>query len=161
EKQFLAQAAYSPTSQIRARVWTFEDEVVDKDFFRQRIRRAIEARYSILDTRSTDAIRLIYAESDGIPRFIVDRYGNVLVLQSLTTGAEYWKETFADLVLEETGLSIIYERSDADVRELEGLQPRSGVIRNSIIRDSDNQLSHESRITNIVITENDLKFYVD
>lgn len=149
DKQFLALASYSPTSQIRARAWTFEDEVVDKEFFRKRIRSAIDTRYSILDPYSTNAMRLIYAESDDIPGLIVDRYGDMLILQSLTTGSEYWKETFADLLLEETGLSVIFERSDADVRELEGLQPKVGMLRGT---------TPNSRIT---ITENDIKFYVN
>jgi len=132
DKQFLARASYSPHSQIRARVWTFEDEVVDKEFFRKRIRKAIDTRYSLFDSSSTDSLRLVYAESDNIPGLIVDRYGNVLVMQCLTAGAEYWKETFADLLLEETGLTIIYERSDADVRELEGLESKAGLLRGSI-----------------------------
>jgi 23S rRNA (cytosine1962-C5)-methyltransferase len=132
DKQFLARASYSPTSQIRARVWTFEDEVVDKEFFRKRIRKAIDTRYSIFGASSIDSLRLIYAESDNIPGLIVDRYDNVLVMQCLTAGAEYWKETFADLLLEETGLSTIYERSDADVRELEGLEPKVGLLRGNL-----------------------------
>ena len=132
DKQFLARASYSPTSQIRARVWTFEDEVVDKEFFRKRIRKAIDNRYSLFDSSSTDSLRLIYAESDNLPGLIVDRYGDVLVMQCLTAGAEYWKETFADLLLEETGLAAIYERSDADVRELEGLEPKVGLLRGTL-----------------------------
>ena len=132
DKQFLARASYSPHSQIRARVWTFEDEVVDKEFFRKRIRDAIDTRYSLFDSSSTDSLRLIYAESDNLPGLIVDRYGDVLVLQSLTAGSEYWKETFADLLLEETGLKNIYERSDADVRELEGLEPKVGLLRGNL-----------------------------
>jgi 23S rRNA (cytosine1962-C5)-methyltransferase len=129
-KQFIARAAYSPNSQIRARVWTFDDEVVDKEFFRKRIRKAIDSRNSILDT--AQAARLIYAESDAIPGLIVDRYSDVLVMQCLTAGAEYWKDTFADLLLEETGLSRMYERSDADVRELEGLKPTVGLLRGTL-----------------------------
>ena len=132
DKQFLARASYSPTSQIRARVWTFDDEVVDKEFFRKRIRKAIDTRYSLFDSSSTDSLRLIYAESDNLPGLIVDRYGDVLVMQCLTAGAEYWKETFADLLLEETGLSTVYERSDADVRELEGLEPKVGLLRGTL-----------------------------
>src|SRR6185369_3790134 len=69
---------------------------------------------------------------DQLPGFIVDRYGEVLVLQSLTAGSEFWKETIADLLLEETGLTTIYERSDADVRELEGMEPKVGVIRGTL-----------------------------
>ncbi|HKI52531.1 MAG TPA: 23S rRNA (cytosine(1962)-C(5))-methyltransferase RlmI, partial [Anaerolineales bacterium] len=127
DKQFLARASYSPTSQIRARVWTFEDEVVDKEFFRKRIRQAVDTRSSFFDS-NIDSFRLIYAESDNLPGLIVDKYNDVLVLQSLTAGSEYWKETFADLLLEETGLSTIYERSDADVRELEGLETKVGLL---------------------------------
>jgi len=152
EEQYLARASYSPRSQIRARVWTFEDEAVDKEFFRKRIQSAIQSRnawtprQAAAVTPDTDSYRLIYAESDGIPGLIVDRYGDVLVLQSLTAGSEYWKETFADLLLEETGLSTIYERSDADVRELEGLEPKVGLLRGSIIHDP------------LTITENNLHF---
>jgi 23S rRNA (cytosine1962-C5)-methyltransferase len=130
--QFLARASYSPISQIRARVWTFENEPVDKEFFRKRIRSAIQTRDTWHLKPDTDSYRLIYAESDGIPGLIVDRYGDVLVLQSLTAGSEFWKETLADLLLEETGLPTIYERSDADVRELEGLEPKVGTLRGAL-----------------------------
>jgi 23S rRNA (cytosine1962-C5)-methyltransferase len=131
-KQFLARASYSPTSQIRARVWTFEEEPIDADFFRRRMHSAIDTRQKLILENQSNAYRLIYAESDGIPGLIVDRYGDGLVLQSLTTGSEFWKETLADLLLEETGLSTIYERSDADVRELEGLEPKVGLLRGTI-----------------------------
>jgi len=131
-KQFLARASYSPASQIRARVWTFEDQPVDKEFFRKRIRSAIVSRSMFQVSGSSNACRLIYAESDGIPGLIVDRYGDVLVLQSLTAGSEYWKEALADLLLEETGCATVYERSDADVRELEGLPSHTGFLRGSL-----------------------------
>ncbi|MEO7839014.1 MAG: class I SAM-dependent methyltransferase, partial [Anaerolineales bacterium] len=131
-KQFLARASYSPNSQIRARVWTFEDEVVDKEFFREGIQKALVTRQKLNVESQSDSYRLIYAESDHIPGLIVDRYGDVLVVQCLTAGAEYWKETFADLLLEETGLATIYERSDADVRELEGLESKAGILRGNL-----------------------------
>jgi len=144
---FLARAAYSPHSQIRARVWTFDpDEEVSADFFRKRIQRAIAARRMLSVAQASDAYRLIHAESDGLPGLIVDRYAEVLVLQSLTAGSEFWKDTVADILLEETGLHTIYERSDADVRELEGLQPIVGILRGTM---------PESQIT---IEENNLKF---
>ena len=130
--QFLARAAYSPTSQIRARIWTFEDEPVDKEFFQKRIRSAVQSRETWGLRRNTDSYRLIYAESDNLPGLIVDRYGDVLVLQSLTAGSEVWKETIAGLLLEETGLTTVYERSDADVRELEGLEPSVGLLHGSL-----------------------------
>jgi 23S rRNA (cytosine1962-C5)-methyltransferase len=128
DRHFLARAAYSPVSQIRARVWTFDEEPVDSDFLRKRIQSAIQSREVWGLRRDTDSYRLIYAESDQLPGLIVDRYGDVLILQSLTTGAEFWKETIANLLLEETGLTTIFERSDADVRELEGLQPQVGLL---------------------------------
>jgi len=147
---FLAQAAYSPTSQIRARVWTFDpDEQVNADFFHNRIRSALDKRSTLNVQRSTDAYRLIHAESDGLPGLIVDRYADVLVLQSLTAGSEYWKDTIADILLEETGLSTIYERSDAEVRQLEGLSQKVGPLRGSI--------DHSP----LTITENGLKFSVN
>ena len=151
---FLGRGAYSPQSQIRVRIWTFEEKVVDADFFRQRIRASLDIRKSLFDLRETNAIRLIHAESDGLPGLIVDRYNDILVLQSLTAGSEYWKETITDILLEESGLKNIYERSDADVRELEGLPPLRGAIRNSIIGESDS-------VSNIVIVEHGLKFLVD
>ena len=161
DRQLLARASYSPNSQIRARVWSFEDDPIDKEFFRRRIRSSLATRRSLEIDKHSNAARLIYAESDGIPGLIVDRYDDVLVLQSLTAGSEFWKETLADLLLEETGLSTIYERSDADVRELEGLQPLHGVIRSSIIRDSGNLADLESRLTKIVINEHGLKFNIN
>lgn len=147
--QFLARASYSPHSQIRARVWTFNDEEVDKEFFRRRIKAALNSRRRLQLEGQGDAQRLIHGESDGIPGLIVDRYADVLVLQSLTAGTEFWKQTFADLLVEETGVQIIYERSDADVRELEGLQPITESLRGEL---------HASRFT---IQEHGLKFNVD
>jgi 23S rRNA (cytosine1962-C5)-methyltransferase len=131
--QFLARAAYSPSSQIRARVWTFDpDESVDADLFRRRIRSSLAARDSLHIENQTDAFRLVHAESDGLPGLIVDRYAEVLVVQFLSAGAEFWRETIADILLAETGLQSIYERSDADVRELEGLLSRTGSLRGNI-----------------------------
>lgn len=149
EGHFLARASYSPASQIRARVWTFEDEPVDEEFFRKRIRAAIHARDTWRLTPDTDSYRLLYAESDGLPGLIVDRYNDILVLQSLTAGSEYWKETIAGLLLEESGLSTLYERSDADVRELEGLPPAAGLLRGSL------------PAARFPILENNLKFLVN
>lgn len=147
--KFLARASYSPNSQIRARIWTFQDEPVEAEFFRRRIRSALNARQRLHVASRANAYRLIYAESDGLPGLIVDRYGEILVLQSLTAGSEFWKETLADLLLEETGLSTIYERSDADVRELEGLETNVGILRGALPNPQ------------IVIQENGLDFNVN
>lgn len=147
--EFLAQASFSPHSQIRARVWTFEEEAVDGEFFRRRIKSAIELRGKLKVESGSNSYRLIHGESDGIPGLIVDQYGDVLVLQSLTAGTEFWKDTLADLLIEETGVQTVYERSDADVRELEGLQPINGILRGDL---SPFIFS---------ITEHDLKFRID
>ena len=130
--QFLARASYSPISQIRARVWTFEDEPVDREFFRKRIKSAIELRQLSKVESHTNAYRLLHGESDGMPGFVVDRYKDLLVLQSTTAGSDFWKEIVADILVEETGLQNIYERSDVDVRELEGLKPITGILRGTI-----------------------------
>ena len=149
EGQFLARASYSPTSQIRARVWTFEDEPVDMEFFRKRIRQAIELRQKLQVEGQGNAYRLIHGESDGIPGLVVDRYDDVLVMQSTTAGSEYWKETFVDLLAEDTGIQNIYERSDVDIRKLEGLAPITGILRGTLSS------------TTFPITEYGIKFNVD
>jgi len=124
--QFLAWAAYSPASQIRARVWSRDQqEVIDRSFFERKIQAAIRLRKDIgyLPFRETQysAVRLIHAESDGLPGIVVDRYHDTLSAQFLSAGAAYWKETIARILLEQTGCAGIYERSDADVLALEGL----------------------------------------
>ena len=150
KRTFLARAAYSPYSQIRARVWTFDPaEAVDADFFRRRIDSALALRSTLGLTSVSGGVRLIHAESDRLPGLIVDRYGDVLVFQALTAGSEFWRETLAEILLEKTGAVAIYERSDADVRELEGLPVRNGLLRGTI---------PDSRVT---ITENGLKFLVN
>jgi 23S rRNA (cytosine1962-C5)-methyltransferase len=147
---FLSRAAYSPSSQIRARAWTFDpEEQVDANLLRARLRTALASRQLLGLDRQTDAQRLVYAESDGLPGLIVDRYGDVLVMQSLTAGSEHWKDTLADLLLEETGLQTIYERSDADVRALEGLESRVGLLRGAL------------STTAFPVHENGLNFNVD
>jgi len=146
--EFLARAAFSPSSQIRARAWTFEDEPVDSDLLKRQILAAIQFRSSASMTHDTDAYRLIHAESDGLPGLIVDRYADTLVVQFLSAGAEFWRQAITDLLLELTGLTKIFERSDADVRQLEGLPARIGPLRGG---------SPEK----CIITENGLQFNVD
>lgn len=126
--KFLACAAYSPESQIRARVWSFDaGEGVNGQFFERRIERALAARVSLQDAAHT-GVRLIHAESDGLPGVIADRYGNVVALQLLSAGAERWRDPIAQTLMSATGARAIYERSDAEVRTLEGLAPRAGIM---------------------------------
>lgn len=147
---FLAWAAYSPHSQIRARVWTWEqEEAIDPKFFRSRLQRAISARQSLLSNSGDNALRLVHAESDGLPGIIVDRYRDTLVLQLLSSGADHWRDTLVDLLVEISGSVSVYERSDVEVRQLEGLAERSGLLCGS-------QPSER-----LAIRENDLSFWVD
>ncbi len=157
---FLARGAYSPHSQIQARVWGWDaDEEVGATFLRARLKEALALRANeqpatgdredtSFISRSSSAIRLVHAESDQLPGLIVDRYADTLVMQVLSAGPEYWRETLADLLLELTGTVRIYERSDVEVRKLEGLPERVGPVRG----DEPPQLE---------IVENGLKFNVD
>jgi 23S rRNA (cytosine1962-C5)-methyltransferase len=147
KKEFLAWASFNPASRIAARAWSFdEQDVIDPDFFRRRLLQAVAARGPI-DSR--EARRLVFAEADNLPGLIVDRYASTLVAQFLTAGADYWREELAGLVLEITGADRLYERSDADVRELEMLETRAG------------QLRGEPLSGPIVIEENSVLFEVD
>ena len=126
----LALAAWSPASQIRARVWTFDtDASIDAGFLRAAIARALEFRKRLPAARQANAYRLVHAESDGLPGLVVDRYADVLVVQFLAAGVERWRDTILDALAEATGCEAIYERSDAEVRTLEGLAPRAGLAR--------------------------------
>jgi 23S rRNA (cytosine1962-C5)-methyltransferase len=127
----LALAAYSPDSQIRARVWSFEQARVDAAFVAGRVHRAIAQRADMLDERHTGC-RLVHGESDGLPGVVADRYGEVVVLQLSSAGAETWRDTIADALAAQAGVRCVVERSDADVRALEGLAPRLGVLRGEL-----------------------------
>ncbi len=126
--QFLAWGAFSPQSMFRVRAWSFvETERIDAAFFESRLRRAITLRGRL--GIASDAMRLVHGEADGLPGLIVDRYGEVLCAQFLSAGAERWRELIADALCKVTGLDRLYERSDASVRALEGLAPRTGWLR--------------------------------
>ena len=128
--QPIAVAAWSPQSQIQARVWSFECSVfVDEKFFRGKINQAVALRASLPAFQHSNALRLVHGESDGLPGLIVDRYADVLVVQFLSAGAEHWRETILDCLTEVTGCEAVFERSDAEVRKLEGLEPRVGFAR--------------------------------
>jgi 23S rRNA (cytosine1962-C5)-methyltransferase len=126
--RFLAWAAYSPSSMIRVRAWSFDEaERIDAAFFERRIARALALRARL--PIESDGVRLVHGEADGLPGLIVDRYGDLLSAQFLSAGTERWKATIADLLLKATGLTRLYERSDSGVRKLEGLEPAAGWLR--------------------------------
>ncbi len=127
EGYVLASAAYSPASQIRARVWSFDAAVsIDAAFFERAVARAADARAPLLDAQHT-AARLVHGESDGLPGVVADRYGEVVVLQLLSAGAEAWRDVLVRAFAALPGVTCVVERSDADVRTLEGLPPRTVV----------------------------------
>ncbi len=126
--RFLAWAAFSPASRIRVRAWSFDEaQRIDASFFDATIRRAIAARTRF--AIASDGLRLVHGESDGLPGLVVDRYGDTLVAQFLSAGVERWKAVIADALLAATGLTRLYERSDASARQLEGLEPVTGWLR--------------------------------
>jgi 23S rRNA (cytosine1962-C5)-methyltransferase len=130
EGQFLAWGAFSPNSRIRVRAWSFDEaQRIDATFFRDTLTRAIALR-SRMGIES-NGIRLVHGESDGLPGLIVDRYGDTLVAQFTACGVERWKAQIADALIELTGCSRLYERSDTSSRKLEGLSETTGWLRGS------------------------------
>jgi 23S rRNA (cytosine1962-C5)-methyltransferase len=125
---FLCWAAFSPQSQIRLRAWSFDEaERIDAAFFKRRIEQAVAMRARL--AIASDAWRLVHGEADGLPGLVVDRYGDTLVAQFGSTGVERWKQGIADALLAATGLTRLYERSDAQAREWEGLSVQTGWLR--------------------------------
>jgi 23S rRNA (cytosine1962-C5)-methyltransferase len=128
DNTWLATASYSPISQIRARVWSFDpNEQIDGDFFARKIAAAVRYREE-LGLWPEHNCRLIHGEADGIPALVVDRYGDYLTCEFLSAGVEYWKQTIVEKLAQLPGIKGIYERSDADARKREGLAECDGVL---------------------------------
>jgi 23S rRNA (cytosine1962-C5)-methyltransferase len=148
--EWLARGAYSHISQIRVRLWTWKpDELVNDTFFYRKLHRAFTIRHSLYDIGDTNSYRLVHGESDGLPGLIIDQYDDIAVVQYLSAGAEFWRESINKALIEITGCHHLYERSDADVRALEGLPPRVGSLRDNPVPDMS------------VIRENGLLFRVN
>ena len=127
--QFLAWGAYSPHSQIRTRIWSWEEnDTIDIAFLKTKIQAAINLREAWINPQITNACRLVHAESDYLPGFIADRYDRSIVLQILSAGAERWREEIISILADLLQPEAIHERSDVAVRELEGLQLRRGTL---------------------------------
>ena len=127
-----------------------ENTVIDEEFFEKRVRDAWEYRKKVTDTSSC---RVIFGEADFLPGFIVDKFSDVLVVQSLALGIDRYKEMLVELlkkVLAEDGIRIcgVYERSDVKVRKQEGMEPYKGFI-------------GEEFPTLVEIVENGVKYQVD
>ncbi|EDL52047.1 putative SAM-dependent methyltransferase [Vibrio mediterranei AK1] len=147
--EWLAKAAYSPNSQIRARVWSFEKQDIDVSFFVSRIKQAQLLREDIIERDGLTGYRLIAAESDGLPGITIDRYENFLVCQLLSAGAEFQKDALVEALTQCFPECSIYERSDVSVRKKEGLRERTGVLHG------------ETPSKPVVIEENGVKISVD
>ena len=123
--RFLAMAVYNPRSQISLRILSRRDEPVDGAFIRGRVRRAVDYRRRFADLGSC---RLIFAESDGLPAVIADKFGDVIVVQILCLGMERFKADIVDALAQELSPRGVYERNDVPVRELEGLSQQTGLL---------------------------------
>ena len=127
--KLMGRAAFSPASQIRARMWSFDpNESIDHGFFKRRVAASVARRMVHPHLTGQDGLRLIHGESDGLPGVIADRYGQVVVLQLTSAGAEKWRDAIAAGLVQATGCECVYERSDSDVRKLEGLESRTGIV---------------------------------
>lgn len=147
--KWLAKAAYSPSSQIRARVWSFEKEEIDLNFFIKRIKNAQLLREDIIERDGLTGYRLIAAESDGLPGITIDKYQDYLVCQLLSAGAELNKPTLVKALVHCFPNCHVYERSDVAVRKKEGLEQAVGVLHG------------EEPPKSVVIEENGVKISVD
>ncbi|WP_305405551.1 class I SAM-dependent methyltransferase [Photobacterium leiognathi] len=127
--EWLAKGAYSPQSQIRVRVWSFEkNENIDVNFFIKRLNQAQGLRDILAARDGLTGYRLIAAESDGLPGITIDRYQNFLVCQLLSAGAEAQRDVLIEALQHCYPECSIYERSDVAVRKKEGLKQRTGVL---------------------------------
>ena len=148
--KFLAKGAFSSHSQIKVRIWTWdENEEINEDFFRQKLLKALELRQSLISSKSTNAFRLVHAESDEIPGLIIDLYQKTAVVQSLSSGVEFWLEKIVKILPELISLDSVFERSDTDIRKLEGLPLRT------------RKMLGEDIPKSLVIQENNVHFGVD
>jgi 23S rRNA (cytosine1962-C5)-methyltransferase len=150
KQRFQAWGSISPKSKIRVRIWSRKEEaVIGPEFFHERLTQALNFRKKLFQDQDLNGFRLVHAESDGLPGLIADIYGKTLVIQFLTCGAEYWRDILVEQLSSLSGCVQAYERSDSDIRQLEGLEPRTGPLLGE-------------RLDNPVkIVEGDLSFWVD
>ncbi|NGZ60759.1 MAG: rRNA large subunit methyltransferase I [Nitrospira sp. LK265] len=144
--RFYGRGLYSPASKIRVRLLTFRDEPIDETFWQGRIQQAIRLRQRVIT--QANAYRLIYGEGDRLPGLIVDRYDQLLVMQTLSVGMDCRKELLADLLVKELNGVSVYLRNDAKSRQLEGLPLERGFLRGN-------------GPTQVEIREGSAKFLVD
>ena len=128
---FLGSGTYSPISQIRVRIWSWDEATpINAQLIDQKIEAAVALRHRLMP--NVTALRLLHGEADGLPGCVCDRYGDLLVLQLLSAGAARWRSAIIESLLAHTGAAQIYERSDADVLELEGLPHHTALLHGAL-----------------------------
>lgn len=148
--RFVGRGIYNDKSQIQVRLLTWNpNDSIDEDFWRRRIRRALAGRQALFESPDTDAFRLVYSEADGVPGFIADQYGTWLVVQFLSLAVERYRQTILDILVDLVAPQGIYDRSEGESREKEGLVSVTGPVWGEIPPDM------------IEITENGHTFLVD
>ncbi len=131
-------------------VWSWDEhDTIDIKFIKSKIQAAIKLREELINPQSTNACRLVHAESDYLPGLIIDRYDKSIVVQILSAGAEHWREEIVSILVDLLGPEAIHERSDVAVRELEGLPLRRGNLFGNLPKQP------------MLIKENNLEFYVN
>lgn len=146
----LGWGSISPQSQIQVRMWSFDPEQkINKELVYQRIKASILRREELRKKTNTNSFRLIHSESDELPGVILDLYGDIAVLQLLTTGAWFWRDTIIESILEFVKPASLFEKSEGDVLKLEGLTPRIEIVSGQIPPEG------------IVITENEISYQLD
>lgn len=143
--KFIGRGYINPMSKIIVRILTYNDEEINHDFFKSRIKQAWDYRQKVTDTSSC---RAIFAEADMLPALVVDKFDEYLVIQTLALGMDIHKETIADILTEVIKPQGIFERNDVPVRELEGLKQTKGFLRGRFD-------------TTVEIRENGFKMLVD
>ncbi|MFZ5541200.1 MAG: class I SAM-dependent rRNA methyltransferase [Pseudomonadota bacterium] len=157
---WLAWAAYSPASSIRARCWSFvESDPIDADWFAARVRAAVARRTALLD--ATNAVRLVFGEADGLPGLIADRYADQLVVQFQAAGVDAQRDVLLDALVSATGCANVYDRSDSATRQREGLAPSTGVVRGAEPPDLVEVHEHGTRYLVDVRRGHKTGFYID
>ncbi|WP_018991864.1 class I SAM-dependent rRNA methyltransferase [Aromatoleum toluclasticum] len=158
----LGRAAWSPESQIRARMWTFAPDVsIDHVFFKRRVAESVARRATHPLLASESGVRLIHGESDGLPGVIADRFGDVVVVQLTSAGAEKWRDAIVAGLAQATGCKAVYERSDSDVRKLEGLEPKTGCVHGELPAEALTIVENGVRMEVDVVAGHKTGFYLD
>lgn len=163
--EVLGRGAYSPTSQIRVRMWTFGDRPFNELVVQTRVQQAVALRTRLVLSAAsgdeTDSCRLLFAESDGLPGVIVDLYGTTAVLQAQSAGAERIRDIVVAAVRKTVPLTSVFERSDADIRGLEGLPARKGPLWGEVPAGHVHTREHGMRFLVDVDSGHKTGFYLD